>query len=55
MQAMQQQQMQQSLMDQAGQLARAPAFDPSKQPNPNGEQSNTPTEGAPQEAQVTGG
>ena len=49
MQMQQQQAMQQSLLNQAGQLARAPALDPSKNPNINGEQSNPPTEGEIQE------
>ena len=50
--AQQQQQLaaQQSLVDQAGQLARAPAVDPTKNPNLEnmygGEQGDAPQEGA---------
>ena len=55
MQAAQQQQQQQALLDQAGQLASSPMLDPSKNPNLNGEQTDTPEEGTPTEDQITGG
>ena len=59
MQEVFQAQQQQQLMSQAGQLARAPMLDPSKNPNINnaGEQSDAPQEGQEAEAptEITGG